>query len=785
MSVSNTTAKVQYTGNDSASAFAYTFKVFDQTELKVTKVTISTGAEEVLELTTDYTVSGVGEEAGGNVTLVAGALASTFKLVIELVPPLTQGLDLAENDNLPAEEVEKSLDKGVRVSQYLKQLIDRAVLQPVTATAPLTLPSPSEGKALLWESGALVNSNDDFNDLVTDATAAKTAAEAAQAAAETAQSGAETAETNAAASETAAAASASAASSSQTAAAASASAASSSASAASSSASSAASAQTAAETAQSAAETAQTAAETAKTNAETAETNAETAETNAAASASAASTSETNAGTSETNAAASASAASTSETNAAASAAAAAASAAEAAASGVTELKYNVSLLAFQLAVANSLTQFNLIDGIVDEFNDESGIDTGSSTNESYDATNDLYRASLVETDQASGGTALSGGDAAASSDSVPTMTSNTAPSGVVSANGASSPAWQAFNDNTADSFWQYNAALPHWLKYDFGASNEKVIVKYTINAHSSVPNRTPKDFKLQGSNDDSAWTDLDTQTGQTFSGNETKIYTFSNSTAYRYYRLYITALGSGNEVLVDEMELYASLSKENAFDNDTGTYWASSQTSGSVSGAAYIGYDFGSAKTIRGFSIKQNAADQGITSVKVQRSSNGSDWTDVETVAITANTSEQTYSIDNATSARYWRLLANAETTSGSWQVQEVEFFDSVNNMTLVSADFTAEAQPDTARVVIREQDVDSVTINTDLTVEVSRDGGTTWTAGTLVDEGDYASGVRILAVNGIDISAQPSGTTMKYRIKSLNNKDLKIHGVSLSWGD
>ena len=48
-------------------------------------------------------------------------------------------------------------------------------------------------------------------------------------------------------------------------------------------------------------------------------------------------------------------------------------------------------LNAFRVAINGSLTQFDMTDGIVDEYEDESGIDTGSSTNEDYDGTNDNY----------------------------------------------------------------------------------------------------------------------------------------------------------------------------------------------------------------------------------------------------------------------------------------------------------------------------------------------------------------------------------------------------------
>ena len=53
---------------------------------------------------------------------------------------------------------------------------------------------------------------------------------------------------------------------------------------------------------------------------------------------------------------------------------------------------FNISLLGFKMAVNESLTVFNLIDGVVDEFNDESGVDEAENTNDNYCGTDDFYQ---------------------------------------------------------------------------------------------------------------------------------------------------------------------------------------------------------------------------------------------------------------------------------------------------------------------------------------------------------------------------------------------------------
>ena len=53
---------------------------------------------------------------------------------------------------------------------------------------------------------------------------------------------------------------------------------------------------------------------------------------------------------------------------------------------------FNISLLGFKMAVNEGLTVFNLVDGIVDEFHDESGTDEAEGSNDTYSSTGDHYQ---------------------------------------------------------------------------------------------------------------------------------------------------------------------------------------------------------------------------------------------------------------------------------------------------------------------------------------------------------------------------------------------------------
>jgi len=56
-----------------------------------------------------------------------------------------------------------------------------------------------------------------------------------------------------------------------------------------------------------------------------------------------------------------------------------------------TNTPFNIGVLGFKHAVNEGLTVYNLVDGIVDEFHSEGGVDTAENSNAVYDATSDFY----------------------------------------------------------------------------------------------------------------------------------------------------------------------------------------------------------------------------------------------------------------------------------------------------------------------------------------------------------------------------------------------------------
>jgi hypothetical protein len=138
MTVSSTTVKNSYSGNSSTTVFAYTFKIFADTDLQVI-IRSSTGTETTKTLTTHYTVSGAGDASGGNVTFTSGNTPATGEtVVIRRGVPQTQAIDYIANDPFPAESHEEGLDRATMTTQQVQEELNRSIKLSRTNTMTST-----------------------------------------------------------------------------------------------------------------------------------------------------------------------------------------------------------------------------------------------------------------------------------------------------------------------------------------------------------------------------------------------------------------------------------------------------------------------------------------------------------------------------------------------------------------------------------------------------------------------------------------------------------------------
>lgn len=194
MTVSSTTNRVSYTGNDSTDTYNYTFRIFANTDLLVIVKNTTTDVETTLTLTTDYTVTGVGG-SGGTIVLAGsgkawqgtGANLNTgYKLYIRRVLPLKQLTDIRNQGDFYPEVHEDALDKLIMIEQQQQDELDRAVKLSETidpADFDATIPADAVGAASM---SLVINATGDGFDVgptTTEISNAQTYAEASDASA--------------------------------------------------------------------------------------------------------------------------------------------------------------------------------------------------------------------------------------------------------------------------------------------------------------------------------------------------------------------------------------------------------------------------------------------------------------------------------------------------------------------------------------------------------------------------------------------------------------------------
>lgn len=198
MTVSTTSNKVSYIGNGVTTTFAVPYYFLDEADLTV--ILAQAGVETTLTITTDYTVTGAGDPAGGSIETVATYTASDTIYILREVD-YTQPLDLVENDPLPAESVEEAFDRLTMQVQQIAEITSRSLVADV-----------SSGISVDGLAEIVANIDEYISDAETAATNAGTSETNAAASAAAALAS----KTNAAASESAASTSASAAQDAET-----------------------------------------------------------------------------------------------------------------------------------------------------------------------------------------------------------------------------------------------------------------------------------------------------------------------------------------------------------------------------------------------------------------------------------------------------------------------------------------------------------------------------------------------------------------------------------------
>lgn len=95
--------------------------------------------------------------------------------------------------------------------------------------------------------------------------------------------------------------------------------------------------------------------------------------------------------------------------------------------------------------------------------------------------------------------------------------------------------------DNNINTKFLLGSFSTVWAMLEF--ATPQTTGAYTMTSANDAPDRDPKDWTIEGSNNGTDWVVLDKRVDQNFGSRFLTVkYTFSNQDAYKFYRLYVTA---------------------------------------------------------------------------------------------------------------------------------------------------------------------------------------------------------------------------------------------------
>ncbi len=474
----------------------------------------------------------------------------------------------------------------------------------------------------------------------------------------------------------------------------------------------------------------------------------------------------------------------------------------------LTSAKFNVSLLGFKMAVNENLTIFNLIDGVVDEFHDESGTDEAEGSNDLYNATDDYYINSTQPDGQSlnySAGLSISSTTEEDTSEagSNPSYASGTnftytVPTGVTSVGIKVWGAGSGGNGNSGGGggFASGNLAVTagQTLRGSAGEGGG-------VNQAPNSPN--PSGAFTGGGNSEGphgggagglafvAGVDLPEQTSDK-SPYQPQMYVVAGSGGVGYCGNYGGGGGgltgcAGNTQTEQTNANTPNANSGGGGDQEQGGQGSTDGTYPAQSGAALQGGNSHPSRGGGGGAGYFGGGGAGGTAHGNGAGGGGSSY--YGHPQITSGTTEEANGTESGGEPdpgyQPGTSEAGANATAGEdgYVLITASLPATATTTTVISSAFAATSVPTTSRIVVFEENVDTPTLNTDIIASISRDGGSNFTTATLSDSGYVtgSSGQRILTGQAT-ISGQPSGQSMRWKLALANNQ-VKIHGVALSW--
>ena len=110
-------------------------------------------------------------------------------------------------------------------------------------------------------------------------------------------------------------------------------------------------------------------------------------------------------------------------------------------------------------------------------------------------------------------------------------------------------------DSNFTSKYLAFNYKTDHYIQLAYPSSRK--IDAYTITSANDHAERDPKNFNLQGSNDGTTWTTIDSRSNESFIGrNLTRRFNLAAEAEYSHYRLNITSINGADLIQVSEWRL-------------------------------------------------------------------------------------------------------------------------------------------------------------------------------------------------------------------------------------
>lgn len=145
-------ARNEYTATAGQTIFNYTFKIYTDSDLQVFVTPSGQTADDSTDEVTGFAVSGVGNEAGGTVTLLSGASLGDLVTIVSSIPT-NRTVDYQNNGDFLPDTVNGDFDRSVSLIKQANDLFNRTLVGQKSQqnTSGLSLPEPIAGYFLQWK----------------------------------------------------------------------------------------------------------------------------------------------------------------------------------------------------------------------------------------------------------------------------------------------------------------------------------------------------------------------------------------------------------------------------------------------------------------------------------------------------------------------------------------------------------------------------------------------------------------------------------------------------------